>query len=801
MKTEPLETDLKKKSLYPKTYPSKEVLMQRNIPKKPKSCVFKVHSNKSEEVEICEQVTLKPPHDFNFEIPSPSDTKTSNLVNEIEKTHNEDNEIDDVEMKLKMSPNHYVSSKDNSEEYDQKQEILESLKSSSNDDIEINSESSTPLLKSDNEDNAFYQSASEDKDQIELKIAPNEGSNISPLDDTINNESKISGTDFDLNKIRSEMKGLMPTSSNSNMDLIYNTEPFIPDKHVEIENEKPPPILVSEDVYEFKDSEPCEISSVIDEKLHKVTKQIEPPILYNFEKPVESESTEQVEIIEQNESVMSFESISNSEYFPNELETKNKAELDEDSMVTANEIEHSISHSQSDNESDKSQNLVHDEIIDSIHTDDNETSQIELTESELKNEVLDLCMKPPESPPNNIFSMPETIDSILDDDDDDESKLVIAENDKIDTDYQMDTDLVTDEEQNSSNEPTEDIRTQSPSFPPSIHQSPNTNSEFKNTLTMKRESSLPKDTDDESTTSCNESIQNELIKSFEIYSHGENHQPYLDTNDDSTKSGFEFESCSKSPTEIIDDQQSIVELPMDKLSNSDKLTEFGFENKFEKKNTTILSELQCREEIVDEETLNNALVVEYNRTLEYDVQKPSTSKGYFDSIHQPSSIKDDLYKTNDSDDVRNSPVNDGQASLIKSVIFDSNVSSTARSVIFDDNIPSNNSKDGFYENNVPSKNSFYENPKPSTSKSFYSPEADSNNVLFCEETIPGSPTGTSEEQLEQEERKKAIAQSLYEDREAASTMYAMNQSFRRPIINMMDANEEKMEEYTNVLQK
>lgn len=789
MKTELLETDNNKKALYPKTYPSKEVLMQRNIPKKPKSCVFKVHSNKSEEVEICEQVTLKPPHDFNFDLPSPCDTKTSNLMNEIKKTLNEDNKIvHDVQMELKMPSNHYLSSKNNSKRYDQKHETSKSSKNS-NDNIEIiNSEPSEVLVKSENEEVVYYQSIPEDKDLIELKITLNESEKISPLDDTINNESKISGTDFDLNKIRSEMKGLMATSSNSKIDLVYNTEFFISNKYVEIDNQKP---QVSEDVYEFKDSESCEISPVIDEKLHKMAKQIDPPNLYNFKKSVECESTEQVEIIEQNE-----------------LDFKNKAKLDKESIIMTNEMEHSISHTQSDNESDKFQSLTHDDIIDSTHSHDNETSQILVTESDLKNEVLDLCIKPPKSSPNNIFSMPETIDSILDDDDDDESKLVIAENDKIDTDYQMDTDLVSDEEQNSSNEPTEDMRSPSPQlFYPSTHQSPSTDSEFKNTYKIKIENSLPKDIDNESTTSCNESIQNELIKSFEIYSHNENqsisksYEPYVDTNDDSTKSGFEFEPCSKLSTEITDNQHSIIELPLDKLSNNDKLTEFGFEHKFEKKSVTILTELQCREEIVDEETLNNALVVEYNRTLECDIQKPSTSKGYFDSVHQPHSIKDNLYKTNDSYDMRNSPINERQSSLNKSVIFDSNPPSTARSVIFDDNIPSNNSKDGLYENNVPSKNSFYENPIPSTSKSFYNPEADSNNVLFCEETIPGSPTGISEEQLEQEERKKAIAQSLYEDREAASTMYAMNQSFCRPMITMMDTNEGKMEEYTNVLQK
>jgi len=89
---------------------------------------------------------------------------------------------------------------------------------------------------------------------------------------------------------------------------------------------------------------------------------------------------------------------------------------------------------------------------------------------------------------------------------------------------------------------------------------------------------------------------------------------------------------------------------------------------------------------------------------------------------------------------------------------------------------------------------------PGTSKSFNNPETDVNSVLFCEETIPGSPTGISEEQYDQEEKKKAI-QALYEEREAASAMYAMNQSFRRPMITLMGATEKEMEEYTNILER
>ncbi|XP_060843777.1 AT-rich interactive domain-containing protein 4A-like isoform X3 [Rhopalosiphum padi] len=815
IKTEPLDTENQKKTPLLKTYPSKEVLMQRSAPRKPKSCVFKVHSNKSEEVEVCEQVTLKPPFDFNFVMPPPGDTIKPNEDNENVEMQNENTIEDSIKIEPKVAPNHYLSPKEKSERNDL-EHISESSKSA-NEEIKIKTEPLTVPTKSEISSIIYYSSSSEDEEQNQLKKVTEIIS--SSLDDK-SDESKISGTDFDLNKIRSEMKGLVPTSSNSNNDdIIQNKESFILDKQIEIEE----PIeeineSVTDDVYEFKESETCNfatISSVTEEKFCRPIRHDSPKI-FNLEKPSELpkviESIVQEEVNEQNLCTIPFVSNSNSAYsFENNVEINVNENLN-----VLNEIENPISNNQLDNESNESQNLIISDVtVDTSYVKEIEHSQDEtcpeVNEPDLKDEVLDLCMKPPESPPNNIFSMPEPnelndmiVEEEDDDEDDDESKLVIAENDKIENDYQMDTDLVVvSEDHNSSNGQINDnIQAQSlPPLPPSIH--PNIELEFKNSYQVKRDITISKDTDDESTTSFNECIQNALIQSFQKYSHFENHssqnQLYMDNIDDNTKSGFEFDSNSKSPTienrEII---ESVTKVPINEPLDNDKHKKFDFdvENvKYEKEKTSVLPELQCREEIVDEDTLNNTL--EYNRKVaEYDIHKPSTSKGFFDSIHQPSTSKDCFYETDNSSDTKNNFFEARQA--VKSVTFDTNVAS--KSSLFDPNIPSCSSKD-FYDHNIPStsKSSFYENSLPSTSKSFYNPESDVNSVLFCEETIPGSPTGTSEEQYDQEERKKAL-QALYEEREAASAMYAMNQSFRRPMITLMGATEEEMEEYTNILQ-
>ncbi|XP_060861917.1 uncharacterized protein LOC132938956 [Metopolophium dirhodum] len=92
---------------------------------------------------------------------------------------------------------------------------------------------------------------------------------------------------------------------------------------------------------------------------------------------------------------------------------------------------------------------------------------------------------------------------------------------------------------------------------------------------------------------------------------------------------------------------------------------------------------------------------------------------------------------------------------------------------------------------------FHENTMPSTSKSVYYQDFDVNSELFCEETIPGSPTSTSEEQNNQEERKKA-PQELYEEREAVIAIYAKNHSLNKSNTLMGATKEKKIEIYTNI---
>lgn len=793
-----LDTDNQKKAVFPKTYPSKEILLQRSVPRKPKSCVFKVHSNKSEEIEICEQVTLKSPFDFNFEMQSHSDNKKSNLDNENIETQKEGANVKDEQKLIVM-----VSSNENSEKLDPQQSISETL-NFCNEKTDIGN----VLLKlpSKNANIVYYQSSSEDDEEIQLKITKKESEKISSQLDDKQDESKISGTDFDLNKIRSEMKGLMPTSVNST-DLIH--ESFMLDQEGKTENPKTiEPVTEDEDVYEFKDSEPCNfdtITSVIEDKHRRIIKHNDPPKLCTLDKPIELPRI--MESIDENESIDDPPILKRNspQLFDDIIQEDIKETSYQEHSVITNKIEKSISPIQLDIESNKSKKIVISVVINSpIHTneiEENQTCQIEVDESE-KNEVLDLCMKPPESPPNNIFSMPDcneaTNNIVVEDEeyeDDDESKLVIAENDKIDNEYQIDTDLVC-EEHNTSNGQNEDIQRQSPPpLPPSIHQLPNAGCEFQNAYDIKRDISIPNVSDDESTTSCNESIQNDHIHDFHMYKHFENesmkknsYQSFNDYDDDSTKSGFEFDSSSKSPTmENTEHIESTVKFPIDESNNKPK--EYSYERK--KESTKVLPELQCREEIVDEETLNNALVIEYNRkNVEYATHKHNTNKGFFDSINQPSSSKDSFYETDTSSDTKNCFIEARQTNLFKSVIFDTNAPSTSKSDVFDNNI----------SNSKTNKSNFYENTVPTSSNNSLSPESDVNNVLLCEETIPGSPTGTLDEQFDQEE-KKNMTQTLFEEREAASAMYAMNRSFRRPMITLMGATEEEMEKYTNIIQK
>lgn len=793
--------------------------MQRSAPRKPKSSVLKV-SDKSEDNENCEQVPQKPPFDINLEMPPPLKSNKSDLDNESNEIQNEDKNTDDVPNEPKTASIHYLSPKEKSEKNDKQQIVSDPPKSFNENDNKTNS-----LIlptKCINIVSDIYNSppSSVNEEQIPPENTSEENEeNAPPLLEKID-ECKISGTDFDLNKIRSEMKGLMPTSTDtSSADVLHNSEFCKLGKQVEIPVPKPIE-PVAEDVYEFKEQEPCDfetIPSVIEEKNRRVIiKNNDPPKLCSFDKPIEPpkivESIAQVEAVVHNKPSTSFEPNSNTciiQTHHDNVEIETKENNDHENLMVKNVIEDFISQNQSESESNESDNLlvINDTVADStpaIETEEavqTETCPVEVDESDKTDEVLDLCMKPPESPPNNIFSMigvneDHGIATDDEEEDDDETKLVIAENDRNETDYQIDEPEVVNEEQSYSYGQPIDAPVQPlPPMPPSISQLTTENVELKNSYEAKRGDSLPKDIDDESTTSCNESVQNALIQSFKMYSNCvslnkiPSYQPYSDNNDDSTKSGFEFESNSKSPTN--EHFETDFNNCITKSINKDKPKEFYEKSlkidKSKKGSSSVVPELQCKEQILDEETLNNALIVEYNRkNVEYDIHKPGSSKGVFDSIHQPGSSKDNFYETTTSSDTKNSFFE--SRGLIKSVIFDPNAPSTSKSGVFDSDTPSSSNKDSFYDIHGPStsKSSFYDNPVPSTSKSFYNPNSDVNNVLFCEETIPGSPTGTTEEQYDQEERKRIIAQSIFEDREAASVMFSMNQAVIKPLTTTID---------------
>lgn len=775
VKTESLESaDNQKKTSHPKTYPSKEVLMQRNAPKSPKSCVFKVQGNQNEKSTHCEQVTLKPPIDS--VMPPHSESKESNL--DFENVEIKRENCNNLQNEPKIALTHYLSPKEESETNNQfVSEIPKKLPCQ------------CPCAKKIETTGVICdQWSSENKDEMDFRI------HLKECEQNLLNENhnlKISGTDFDLNKIRLEMRGLMPASISSQLEMIHSPNPFTLNCGQQVKTE----ITESsstEDVYEFKESEQCDIqntTTVVEEKNHKVIQHVDQPTLYNLEKPAELpnavESFPQIELIVENETIIPFESNSNSaNSFDNNIEMVSK-------MIIENEIEVSISHSQSEHDFSNSENML---ITDSSNDETLENSMdepchIELSESEIKDEVLDFSMKPPETPPSTIFHMPETNDSVIveeddHDDDDDETKLIIAETDKIDSES------VVCESHHFSNEQAENRRNLSLQLQ-GIHQMSDMNSEYNISHNLKTDTTLPKDTDDESTVSCNESIQNALIQSFQMYSHFEN-QPYMD-NDDSAKSGYEFELSSKSST--TENLETVVK---EFIRNSNKVNEYDLQkdlqinDKSEKEYSNIHPELQCREEIVDDESFNNALVIEYSqKSAEYDIHKLNDSKHFFDSIQQPVS-NDGLYETNNYNDTKTSFFDERQTGIVKSVIFDN---TPIRNNIFDCNMPTTSSSyDHVLSTN---ENNIYDNPVPGPSRSCFSPEADVNNVLFCEETIPGSPTGLTEEQFEAQ-RKILVAQD--EEREAATTMYSMNQSYHRSLLAATNTNYQA-DKYVNVIQK
>ncbi|VVC46042.1 Hypothetical protein CINCED_3A014876 [Cinara cedri] len=775
VKTESLESaDNQKKTSHPKTYPSKEVLMQRNVPKSSKSCVFKVQSIKNEISIHCEQVTLNSPIDSIM--PSSSNSTKSNL--DFENVEIKRENCSNLQNESKIASTH-LSPKENSETNNQS--VSEIPKTFTCQCPYVRKIDTTGVIRD--------QWSSEDEDEMDYHIHSKE------CEQNLLNENpnfKISGTDFDLNKIRLEMRGLMPASLNSHSDIIHSSTPFNLNCIQQIKTEIPKS-LPTEDVYEFKEPELCDIqntTTVVEEKNHRFIENIDQPKLYNFEKPVELpkaiESFPQLDLIVENESVIPFESNSNSaNSFDNNVEIDTK-------MIVTNEIEVSISQSQSEHGFCESENMV---IMDSTYKTEilensiDESCHIELSESEIKDEVLDFSMKPPETPPSTIFHMPETNDCVIveeeDYDDDDETKLIIAETDKIDSES------VVFESHHFLNEQAENSQMLSLQSQ-GIHQLSDMKSEYIISHDLKTETTLPKDTDDESTVSCNESIQNALIQSFQMYSHFEN-QPYMD-NDDSTKSGYEFELSSKSPT-----TENVEAVVNEFINNTDNLNEYDLKDlqineindKSEREYNNIHPELQCREEIVDDESFNNALVIEYcQKSAEYDIHKSNDSKDFFDSIQQPVS-NDGLYETDNYIDIKTSFFDERQTDIVKSVIFDN---APIRSDIYDGNIPTSSSYGHVLSTN---ENSIYDNPIPGSSKSCFSPEADVNNVLFCEETIPGSPTGLTEEQFEAQRK---ILMTQDEEREAATTMYSMNQSYHRSLLAAANTNNQA-DQYINVIPK
>jgi len=708
LKIEPTDIDQKKK-LSPKTYPTKEMLIQKLSPKK--SCVIKNSEDAAEKIKICDHVILNKPFDFNFETETSisSTNKTSSLNNEYVETEN----IDDTQNELKIAPNHYLSPKEKSERHNR--QIF-------NENVDISTDNAILPIKPKITGLVYYKSSSEDE---EFELNDNQ------------DKIKISGTDFDLNKIRSEMKGL----TESNIDS------YTLNQQVKAEDVKSTE-STSDDIYEFKEYESCDfktIHSVIENKHRRIMKHIE-----------------STKIIGQNESII--------------LSNKND-KFDEKCIKTPNVKDNLIITDNTNSSNNKTSEEVRSDIINS-----SDIKQDSVNKTCHVDEVLDLCTKVPDLPPNNIFNM--TVNDIEIDDDDDESKLIIAEVDKIETNCQIDI------EHNSTNGQTTALKTQ-----PLLHELSNTDLIFENSC------NLPQDDDINPPIQCNKNVQ--IYTQFENQSNKTNvYQSYADNNDESTKCGFELELNSKSPTtEHTNNIEPTVNISIDESMNYD------YENKktnyIVKNENVIFPELRCKEELVDEDTLNNALVLKYSRkSVDHDIHKPCTSKDFFNSINQ--SDKDNN-ETDASDDMKNNFLDIQQANLIKNVIFDSDAPSTSKSIFYD-NISSNN-KDDFYET-IPSakNNSSFEKSLLNTNKKNYSVDGDKNNVLLCEETIPCSPTGIIEDHYTQEKissRQETIdfKSSTSEEKQAASVMFAIKQSFNKPMISLMGATNEEINQYTDIIQK
>ncbi|XP_022179593.1 uncharacterized protein LOC111040142 [Myzus persicae] len=277
------------------------------------------------------------------------------------------------------------------------------------------------------------------------------------------------------------------------------------------------------------------------------------PMLLNLQNPDELPRAisyaVQGGVIEQSGTIKLFVSNNNNMY---SLE-KNRNIVNEN-LEIIDEINNPIPHNQYEIRSNEFHSLIKSDVAEDTldikeiekHAQD---EWPEVNVSNLTDKGLNLSMKTPELLPNNISGIPESNklsgnDNIVDEDDDDPFKLVIVDNDEIETDYQMDADLVTiRDEPKSSNE-----------HIPAQFQSLQNYSRNKN-----------------------HSSQNEL---------------YMDNIDDN----------AKSPT--INNRvivKSAAKRSINKPSNNDKPKQFDYEVastivKHKKRKTMVQPELQCSEE-------------------------------------------------------------------------------------------------------------------------------------------------------------------------------------------------------------
>lgn len=691
------------------TYSCKEMISEHNVPKKLKSCVFKVHSNKSEEIEICEQVTLKPPKDFNFEMHTPQSGVLQNSDNSIIE--------DDINMKTQNKPV-YVTKKNS--EATSTNYVSHKDKSKSNLDDCKDNHTNLELLtlpKHSKNINTYYQST-EDEEKLDMNYKFNQQINL-PLDKKP--ESKISSIDFDLNKIRSEMKGFISHTETS------NPESFIKDRKTETnfsKTIKPD----TEDIYEFKeiDTDPKIIPSAIEEN------HINLPNLYNFEKADSLSKvrkfTSNMEIVKETESKLSFDCNTNT---TNPCDSEIKKHNYKKNMIMTSLTEDVISPNQKNDQT----NL----IIDSIHA--NKIENCQNTENlDNKVKILDVL----DSHENNMFSMSESEETV---------DTMIEDHNKITSDCQTDANLlIVEDEYNFSYKKSTDI--QSKSQPLKIHQLSNADTGFESLNDIKNNYTLPNNLDTKNTITDTEDIQNQH---FQIYSHFTSKPTKL------TDQSNNNECNTNSNVEINVESSTSISTNNDKLMNN-----FESGDNKDDENIKQIPELQCKEDIFEDDNANSVNDLNDScNNLELN-------------IHQ--SNKDLLPNTSAICDAKNYSLETRQAIFN----FDINAPSTSQHLYEDNNI----------KNNINYENS------PSTSKhSYSSPETNLNSVLFCEESLPGSPTNTLDEHFEQAEKKNSITQNLYEEQHDASSMYNMHQSFRKPLITLMGATEEEMVQYTHILQK